>query len=149
MNKIKICISLIVVILILGVSCINNQKPGNDTSASTSASPKNPRSISAKKAYAMMKNDDEIILVDTRTKAEYTDAHIEKAVFIDSFSKTLKEDLKDYDKDATYILYCWGGKRSKIVQKKMVEFGFKNVYEIEDGMLGWKEGKLPVVASSE
>ncbi len=40
------------------------------------------------------------------------------------------------------VLLCLSGKRSNAAGKQLIEAGFENVFQIENGLVGWKEAGL-------
>ena len=49
-----------------------------------------------------------------------------------------KEGLSQLPKDAKIVLYCRSGAMSAEAAKTLVEMGYKNIYNLETGMIGWK-----------
>ena len=66
--------------------------------------------ISAEEAYEMMISQ-EIVVVDVRTREEY-------------------------DKEATLLIYCRSGRRSKDATQKLLELGYQSVYDF-GGVIDW------------
>lgn len=64
-----------------------------------------------------------IILLDTRTKAEYDVSHIENAVWVGEKNWDLKS-LKQ-NKEQTVVVYCSVGYRSEKLVKKLLHLNFK------------------------
>ena len=103
--------------------------------------------LSIKKAYEKIqenKNNPNLIILDVRTQDEYNQGHIENAININYYSKTLKKELKKLDKNKTYLVYCRSGNRSGKTLKIMEKLGFKEVYNI-GGMIEWNKTGYPVV----
>ena len=73
-------------------------------------------------------------LVDVRSPQEYKEAHLKKAKLIPEYEiiKTCKYELKD--KNAVIIVYCSTGSRSKKAQRKLEKMGYKNVYNVYNGI---------------
>lgn len=71
------------------------------------------------------------ILVDVRTKEEFSAGHIKGAINIpiDEFSADLG-NVQDY-KEKMIVLYCRSGNRSGQVGEFLVQNGFKNVYSAD------------------
>jgi hydroxyacylglutathione hydrolase len=53
--------------------------------------------------------------------------------------------LKDLSKDEKIVFVCRSGMRSAESTKRALQAGFKNVFNLEGGMLKWNELKLPIV----
>ena len=90
------------------------------------------------------KNNPDLVILDVRTEDEYNEGHIENAINIDYYSKSLKKDLNKLDKNKTYLVYCRSGSRSAKTVTIMEELGFKEVYNI-GGMIDWTAAGYPSV----
>lgn len=91
--------------------------------------------ISAAEAKEMM-DQSEVTIVDVRTLQEYKGGHVPGAINIpnEEILDTEPELLKD--KDATLLVYCRSGVRSKDASDKLVRMGYKNVYDF-GGIIDW------------
>ena len=52
------------------------------------------------------------------------------------------------DKGKPVFVYCMSGPRSSAAAEKLQEMGFKNVYEMQGGMMKWRNANLPEIKSS-
>jgi rhodanese-related sulfurtransferase len=84
------------------------------------------------------------IIVDVRTPEEFAEGHIANAIMVDFRSDNFKEEIDKLDKDKTYLIYCRTGNRSRGALDIMVELGFREVYHLTSGIVGWLEEGLPV-----
>ena len=91
--------------------------------------------ISAEEAHEMMASQ-EVVVADVRTREEYDGGHIENAVLIpnESIGREMPEALPD--KEATLLIYCRSGRRSKEAAQKLLELGYQNVYDF-GGVIDW------------
>ena len=91
--------------------------------------------ISAEEAYEMMVSQ-EVVVVDVRTREEYDGGHIENAVLVpnESIGSEMPEALPD--KEATLLVYCRSGRRSKDAAQKLLELGYQSVYDF-GGVIDW------------
>ena len=91
--------------------------------------------ISAEEAYEMMASQ-EVVVVDVRTREEYDSGHIENAVLVpnESIGSEMPEALPD--KEATLLIYCRSGRRSKDAAEKLLSLGYQNVYDF-GGVIDW------------
>lgn len=91
--------------------------------------------ISAAEAKEMM-DQMEVTVVDVRTLQEYKEGHVPSAINIpnEEIQDTEPELLND--KDATLLVYCRSGRRSKDASDKLVKMGYKNVYDF-GGIIDW------------
>ena len=79
------------------------------------------------------------VLVDVRTHDEYNSGYIENSLNIDYLSNDFSENLEKLDKNIPIVLYCRSGKRSSKSANKLSELGFKEIYNLEGGILEWIE----------
>ena len=91
--------------------------------------------ISAEEAYEMMVSQ-EVVVVDVRTREEYDGGHIKNAVLVpnESIGSEMPETLPD--KDATLLIYCRSGRRSKDAAEKLLSLGYQRVYDF-GGVIDW------------
>ncbi|RED48305.1 rhodanese-like domain-containing protein [Seonamhaeicola aphaedonensis] len=101
--------------------------------------------ISADKMKTMLLKDKTIQLIDVRTPKEFEEGHIKNANNIDFYSETFKEEITKLDPNKTLLLYCRSGGRSGKTSKILQELGFKKVYDLEGGILKWKEKGFKLV----
>lgn len=88
---------------------------------------------------------DYVQLIDVRSPEEYNEGHIENSQNIDYYSDTFSEDILVLDKTKPVILYCKSGKRSKASSIILLEAGFEKVYDLDGGILEWKDKGLNVI----
>ena len=81
---------------------------------------------------------EESVIIDVRTDDEFSTGYIEGAVNIDFYmgNKFISE-IDKLDKSKSYFVYCKSGARSGQTCELMKQKGFKKVYNLEGGILGW------------
>ena len=91
--------------------------------------------ITAEEAYEMM-NSQEVVIVDVRTPEEYDGGHIPNAILVpnESIGDDMPEALPD--KEATLLIYCRSGRRSKEASEKLLKLGDNSIYEF-GGVIDW------------
>lgn len=100
--------------------------------------------ITPEEAFGMIKmNNSNLVIIDIRTPAEYSEGHIEGAENIDYNSFDFEETLEEMDKNKKYILYCRSGSRSSNSCYIMKNLGFHDIYNIKGGMDAWKKVRFP------
>lgn len=96
------------------------------------------KSISAQKGLEILETEKDVLLLDVRSPEEFTGpmGHIDgaKLIPLQELANRLKE-IEPY-KNKKVVLVCRSGRRSKVAGNILVQNGFKNVMEIETGMLG-------------
>ncbi|QCI20500.1 rhodanese-related sulfurtransferase [Buchnera aphidicola (Brachycaudus cardui)] len=105
------------------------------------------------KQVNMMLHDKETIFIDMRNSYEYAIGHFEKAIEIKSI--TFREQLKnvvtlmEYAKNKRIVMYCTGGIRCEKATAWMLFNGFKFVYHLEGGIIGYvhnaRKNGLPIL----
>jgi len=85
---------------------------------------------------------DETIL-DVRTPGEFSEGHIEGAININWNSPSFAQEIQKLDKNKPVMVYCLSGGRSSSAASKLKKEGFTTVYELNGGMMQWRNQKLP------
>ena len=94
------------------------------------------RQISQEEAKKMM-DTQEVIILDVREQDEYDSGHIPGAVLLPVGA--IDEDTAVAvipAKDATVLVYCRSGNRSKTASSALADLGYTNVYEF-GGIKTW------------
>jgi hydroxyacylglutathione hydrolase len=86
-------------------------------------------------------------LIDVRMPEEYVGelGHIEGTMLI-TLGPELENFLKSANKEAHIIFICRSGARSARASAAALELGFKNIYNMEGGMIEWNKMELPTVS---
>lgn len=87
-------------------------------------------------------DDPNVVLVDMRNHYESEIGHFKNAVTpdVDTFRESLdiiENDLKDYKEDKKLVMYCTGGIRCEKASAYYKHKGFKNVYQLEGGIINY------------
>ena len=104
--------------------------------------------ITPQEAFTLIEdnqNNLDFVIIDVRTRQEFSGGHIEKATNIDFYSDTFQDMLNDLDKNKTYLVYCQVGGRSGSALDIMAGLNFKEAYNILGGINQWKAEGLPTV----
>ena len=82
----------------------------------------------------------EVIILDVREQDEYDSGHIPSAVLlpVDAIDETTAAEAIP-EKDATVLVYCRSGNRSKTASFTLAELGYTNIYEFS-GINTWPYG---------
>ena len=99
---------------------------------STACTAKQPATVKldVNQAVEKMNKSKKFVIVDVRTAKEYYDGHVENAALMpmQEMDAMLEKILPN--KKQTIFLYCRSGRRSNIVAQKLIEKGYKKVYDI-------------------
>lgn len=127
MNKKNVLFIIFIIILIILLIIVTNI---GDSKKSVINTPK----ISS---VSDIVKDENIVLIDVRTKEEYDSGHIPRSINI---PYTEIENEIDYDKDKPIAVYCRTGKRSKEAALTLEKMGYTKIYDI--GGISNYEGEL-------
>lgn len=92
--------------------------------------------IDAETAKTMLDQETGIVLVDVRRPDEYAQGHIPGAINIPN--ETIGTAAQDAlpNKEATLVVYCRSGVRSHQASDKLVDMGYRAVYDM-GGIIHW------------
>ena len=109
----------------------NGSNATNDSSNSSSY-----QQVDAETAKEIMDTEDDYVILDARTQAEYDEGHIPGAILIphDTVATAAEDALPD--KDQLILVYCRSGNRSKQASRTLVDLGYTNVVEF-GGINSW------------
>uniref|UniRef100_A0A8C8RWJ8 Rhodanese domain-containing protein n=1 Tax=Pelusios castaneus TaxID=367368 RepID=A0A8C8RWJ8_9SAUR len=110
----------------------------------------------------MEEKPEELIILDTRSAAEFEVSHLPGAILIDPHSDTLQEFVQKQFRPETHksiICYCTVGYRSSMVTQNLDEFLSSEagqhpktslkVYNAEGGLIKWATERRPMVDKQE
>ena len=86
------------------------------------------------------------VLLDVRTQSEFGNGHIANSGQLNYYAFDFKKRLLLLPKNEPIYLYCNTGYRSEKAAEILVENGYKNVYNLEHGIMDWELKSLPVVS---
>ena len=99
--------------------------------------------VSANKFSEIISNDKSVIIIDVRTPDEFNKGHLKNSLNVNWFDENFDENLNIFSKDLPVLVYCLSGGRSSQANERIKSLGFKNVYELDGGILEWRKNKLP------
>ena len=82
-------------------------------------------------------NDNNAVLLDTRTLMEYNEVRIPNSQLMDLIDPNFESNLQNMDRTKNYYLYCRTGNRSFQAARLMKNYGFENVYNLKSGIVRW------------
>lgn len=104
------------------------------------------KNVSANEAYALIRDNSDLRVLDIRTPREFSEGHIKGAININYRDADFEEQLGKLDKNATYILHCRSGGRSSASLSKFEKLGFEHILHLNRGINEWQQAKLPTEA---
>ena len=93
--------------------------------------------VSMNDIVQIMEENENYIILDVRTQAEYNQGHIPNAICIPN--ETIDENVvnKSLDKNQMILVYCRSGNRSRQAAEKLKKLGYTNLIEF-GGIIDWK-----------
>lgn len=101
------------------------------------------KDISSRDAKVLLGGNKNIFLLDVRTPQEYGQGRIAGSVLIPigEFERRVRE----VPKNKAIVVYCAVGSRSKTVAVFLARQGYREVYNVTDGIVGWYRNGFPVL----
>ena len=130
--KTTVKLMLFVLVTVLGISC--NTKSQSQSDAIKVLTPTEFKEKLANQT-----------IIDIRTPQEYSQGHIEGAVNINYYDSNFIDQIAKYDKNQPIFIYCRSGNRTSPASKKIADFGFKQIYDLEGGILSWVKNNNEVI----
>lgn len=81
------------------------------------------------------------VLIDARAQDEFAVSHLKGSML---YEESLVHKL---NKNEPILIYCTIGVRSNRIAKQLSDMGFE-VYDMQEGILGWANNELPVIDSA-
>ena len=98
--------------------------------------------VTEERARELLAGEQPPVVIDIRTLKEFKKGHIEGAQMIDYKAANFRKELAKLDRNQTYLFYCRSGVRSRRSFAIWKELGFRKIYHLDSGILGWqKRGK--------
>lgn len=83
-------------------------------------------------------------IVDVRTPEEFEEGHITNAVNMNVTGDDFEKQIESLDKEKPVMVYCKSGGRSARAASILKDKGFKNVYDLDGGIIGWSKANKPI-----
>jgi phage shock protein E len=96
-------------------------------------------------AYATAVEQQDAVLLDVRTPAEFQSGHLVGAVNLDFEGPQFATQLEQLDKEQAYAVYCQSGNRSGQALEQMADAGFTDVYDLAGGIQAWQSSGGEIV----
>ena len=100
------------------------------------------RTISSRDAKSLLAGKAAVYLLDVRTPREYSQERLAGSVLIPL--RELERRVSEVPKDRPILVYCAVGGRSQPAARFLDKKGCKEVYDMSDGIEGWKRNGFPV-----
>jgi len=105
---------------------------------STGPSTVNVEIIDVDKVADFIAQKEDLQIVDVRTEDEYVQGSLPGSVNMEIRAHNFEEQLATLDKEKPVLVYCARGGRSKRASDKMIQMGFKELYDIDGGYMKYE-----------
>lgn len=106
--------------------------------------------IDAKSFAEKLKTNEDPQLIDVRTPEEYSVDHIGNAKNVNWNGDDFVAKVNSYDKSKPIFVYCKVGGRSAQAANKLAELGFKEIYNLNGGIMKWNaENKANAIPNNK
>ncbi len=100
------------------------------------------RDIRATEAKGLLAANKKVYLLDVRTPAEFSQGRIPGAVLIPV--NEVERRIGEIPRNRPVVVYCAVGSRSGFVAGFLSQKGYREVYNVTDGIVGWYRNGFPV-----
>ena len=100
--------------------------------------------LSPSAAVRLINNSSDMIIIDTRSSAEFKKGHIKDAKNLPLADFVNKLGELGQQKERPVLVYCNSGATATKAIRALKNAGFTQVNNLEGGILAWQEAKLPV-----
>ncbi|MDO9068075.1 MAG: rhodanese-like domain-containing protein [Deltaproteobacteria bacterium] len=101
------------------------------------------QNITSRDAKSLLEKNRNVYLLDVRTPQEYTQGKLAGSVLIPVGD--LERRIGEIPKNRPIIVYCAVGSRSRYAAGLLSQRGYKEVYNITDGIVGWYRNGFPIL----
>lgn len=101
-----------------------------------------PANVTSTQASSLLAKNNKVVLVDVRTPEEYRQAHLRGSLLIPLGE--LNRRAQEIPRDRPVLVYCAVGARSSTAANFLASRGYREVYNMTDGLVGWYKNGLPL-----
>jgi thioredoxin 1 len=125
-------LSIFISFLFLLLSCNSSNSQNNNTESQVF------KNVSVNEFENLINTTENAQLIDVRTEGEYSTGYIPKSKNININNQNFLSEISTLDKNKPVYVYCLSGGRSGNAMKILQQNGFKQVYNLEGGIMSWK-----------
>lgn len=102
--------------------------------------------LTISEVVAILDHQEAVFFFDANGRESYLEGHIPGAQWI-QYDALTAADLPE-SKDAMLVFYCYNPLcgASPLAARKALSLGYRNVWLVPDGIVGWRKANLPVVS---
>ena len=101
------------------------------------------RDIKATEAKSLFAANKNVFLLDVRTPEEFRQGRLQGAVLIPI--NEVERRIGEIPRNRPIVVYCAVGSRSGLVAGFLSRKGYREVYNIADGIVGWYRNGFPII----
>jgi len=98
--------------------------------------------ITAQDLQERQAGESPLLVIDVRDSGEYKSGHVPGAINIPQ--KKLDKQLDKLLDANGVVLYCINGRRTRLAEQTLIEHDIPDVYHLEGGLMGWRQGGFEV-----
>src|SRR4030067_3746050 len=87
----------------------------------------------------MMKQNSELIIVDTSVKEHFNEGHIKGAANLPYISLKAMNKVLEKEKSKDIVVYSEDGDRSRKICEVLVNLGYSKISNLDNGIKGWTD----------
>jgi rhodanese-related sulfurtransferase len=103
--------------------------------------------IDVNEAFSFLKNhknDENIVVLDIRSKEEFDRGHLENAILLDYSQTSFPSEIEKLNKDKRYIIIDSNGRKSMNTLELMKELRIEKAHAVKGGYEEWQKTGLPL-----
>ncbi|GLI37623.1 rhodanese-like domain-containing protein [Geobacter hydrogenophilus] len=101
------------------------------------------RDIKATEAKSLLAANKKVFLLDVRTPEEFGQGRLQGAVLIPI--NEVERRIGEIPRNRPIVVYCAVGSRSGLVAGFLSRKGYREVYNVSDGIVGWYRNGFPIL----
>jgi thioredoxin 1 len=125
----KLNIGILALSLLFFINCSNGQNAKTN--------------VDANSFNELVNASNQAQLIDVRTPEEFAKGHLINALNFDWNGIEFDKQVSSLNKEASVFVYCLSGGRSAAAAAQLRSAGFKNVIELNGGIMKWRGANLP------
>ena len=125
----KLNIGILALSLLFFINCSNGQNAKSN--------------VDANAFNELVKASNQAQLIDVRTPEEFAKGHLINALNFDWNGNEFDKQVSSLNKEEAVFVYCLSGGRSSAAAAQLRQSGFKNVIELNGGIMKWRGANLP------
>lgn len=100
------------------------------------------QNINSAQVKTLLAKEKKIVILDVRTPEEFRQARLHGAVLIPLGE--LERRMPEIPRDRPLLVYCSVGARSATAAGLLAARGYREVYQMSDGLVGWYKNGFPI-----